>query len=169
VTVTWHAYEVRPKGSPPIPEWYMEHIRATRPRFEAAALAHYGLKIKSGPFGINSRPAMIGAKYAATQGKGEEYNRAMLRAYWQEGHDISDLAVMREVARQVGLDADEFTAALDETEFMAEVDVDIWQARRYGLDGAPAMIFAGRYLVVGAQPYDELCRVVEQIETKSPG
>jgi len=147
----------------------MERIKAARPRFAALADAMYGLKIKSGPFGINSRPAMIGAKYAATQGKPEAYNKAMLKAYWQEGRDISDLAVMRDVAQRVGLDADEFEAALDNTEFEAEVDVDIWQARRYGLDGVPAMIFASKYLVVGAQPYDELRLVVEQIAARGSG
>lgn len=164
--VTWHAYELRPKGSPPIPEWYRERIKASRPRFEAMAEAMYGLKIRSGSFGINSRPAMIGAKYAATQGKAEAYNEAMLKAYWLDGCDISDMAVMREVAEKTGLDPDQFEAALENTEFEAEVDVDIWQARRYGLDGVPAMIFADRYLVVGAQPYDELVRVVEQIEVR---
>jgi predicted DsbA family dithiol-disulfide isomerase len=124
---------------------------------------HYGLEIHSGPFGINSRLAMIGAKYAATQGKGEAYNRAMLRAYWQEGRDISDLTVMREVAVSVGLDGEEFIRALNNTEFEAEVDVDIWQARQYGMDGVPALIFAQKYLVMGAQPYEELVRIVEQL------
>lgn len=130
------------------------------------AEAMYGLKIRSGPFGINSRPAMIGAKYAATQGKAEAYNKAMLKAYWLDGLDISHMAVMCEVAENVGLDPEQFEAALDNTEFEAEVDVDIWQAKRYGMDGVPAMIFAGKYLVVGAQPYGELVRVLEQIQAR---
>lgn len=170
ITVTWHAYELRPQGSPPIPEWYMERIKQSRPRLEAIARDVYYIDINSGPFGINSRPAMIGAKYADTQDKGYEYNQAMLRAYWQEGKDISDLTVMQDVARSVGLDVDEYTAALGNSEFEALVDADIALAKAYepyGMNGVPALVFnvniERKILVMGAQPYDELVRVIEQI------
>jgi predicted DsbA family dithiol-disulfide isomerase len=37
-------------------------------------------------------------------------------------------------------------------------------AREYRLDGVPALVFAERYLVVGAQPYDTLKQVVEKVQ-----
>jgi len=33
-----HSYELRPKGSPPMPEAYRQRIEAGRPQFEAMAL-----------------------------------------------------------------------------------------------------------------------------------
>jgi predicted DsbA family dithiol-disulfide isomerase len=44
-------------------------------------------------------------------------------------------------------------------------------ARQYGLNGVPALVFDNRYLVSGAQPFDVLRRVVDQItaERSNPG
>ncbi len=164
VQVTWHAFELRPKGSPPISDDYRTYIESQRPRLEAVAREHFGLNINPGPFGIDSRPAMIGAKYAAEQGKGYVYNQAMLRAYWQAGQDISQLTVIQDVAEHVGLDGEQFTAALENPKYEAEVDADIAQARAYGITGVPALLFVNKYLVVGAQPYGELVRILEQIQ-----
>jgi predicted DsbA family dithiol-disulfide isomerase len=49
---------------------------------EAIARQHYGIEMKQGPFGIDSRPALIGDKYAEAQGKGDAYHDAVFRAYW---------------------------------------------------------------------------------------
>jgi predicted DsbA family dithiol-disulfide isomerase len=49
---------------------------------------------------------------------------------------------------------------------------DVYQAYRYGLNGVPALVFANKYLVSGAQPYEALAQVVEQIrdeQNKLPG
>lgn len=149
-----------------MPEWYKERIKTLRPQFEAAALTHYGLKINSGPFGINSRPAMVGAKYANEQGKGQVYNRAMLRAYWQEARDISGLPVIKDIAESVGLNDEAYLAALQNPQYEWEVDADIQLAAHLGLDGVPALLIARKYLVMGAQPYEELCRMLDQLNSK---
>ena len=47
--------------------------------------------------------------------------------------------------------------------FDAEVSADVELAHEYGLNAVPALIFADRYLVVGAQPYAVLKQVVEKI------
>jgi predicted DsbA family dithiol-disulfide isomerase len=43
------------------------------------------------------------------------------------------------------------------------VQADIDTARRYGLNGAPAMIFNDRYLVSGAQPVEVLRQAVDRL------
>lgn len=35
--------------------------------------------------------------------------------------------------------------------------------RDYGLNGVPAMVFADRYLISGAQPYPTLAQATEQV------
>jgi predicted DsbA family dithiol-disulfide isomerase len=54
-------------------------------------------------------------------------------------------------------------AALDDPLFDQQVQDDLDTARRYGLNSVPALVFADRYLVSGAQPVDVLRSVVEQI------
>ncbi len=124
------------------------------------------MAINEGPFGVNSRPALAGAKYAEAQGVGEAYHDAIFRAYWQQAQSIEETAVLITVAEQVGLDGSAFEAALAEEKWDAAVTVDVHQAYRYGLNGVPALIFAHKYLVSGAQPYEVLVQVIEQIQSE---
>ncbi len=127
------------------------------------ARERYNRELHPGPFGIDSRPALIGAKYAEQAGAGPAYHDGVMRAYWQQARNISDRAVLAEIAAVAGLAHAAFLAALDDPAFDAAVQQDIDLARQYGLNGVPALVFDNRYLVSGAQPVDVLRRVVEQI------
>ncbi len=127
------------------------------------ARERYNRELNPGPFGIDSRPALIGAKFAEQQGAGPAYHDGVMRAYWQQARNISDRAVLAEIAAVAGLAHAAFLAALDDPAFDAAVQQDIDLARQYGLNGVPALVFDNRYLVSGAQPVDVLRRVVEQI------
>lgn len=126
------------------------------------ARERYGLEINSGPFGINSRPALVGAKFAEAQGVGDVYHDAVFRAYWQEAKNIEDLDVLADVATAVGLDHDQFLAALDDPQYQQEMMADVEQAFQYGLSGVPALVYNNKYLVSGAQPYELLAEVAEK-------
>jgi predicted DsbA family dithiol-disulfide isomerase len=167
--VIWRSFELRPKGSPPMPAEYRARIEAGRPRLLAIAREHYGLELQQGPFGIDSRPALIGAKYAESQGAGSAYHWAVFRAYWQEAQDISDLSVLARIAEQAGLDPQAFNAALADPVLDSRVQDDVDQAQAYGLNGVPAMVFAEKYLVSGAQPYPVLVQVMEQVQAEQRG
>lgn len=131
------------------------------------AREQYGLEINEGPFGINSRPALIGAKYAEAQNVGPQYHDAIFRAYWQQANNIADLEVLAAVAESIGLERSHFLEALRQPAFNAAVNADIEQAFQYGLTGVPAMIFGGKYLVVGAQPVALLGEVAEKMLAES--
>jgi predicted DsbA family dithiol-disulfide isomerase len=136
---------------------------ASRPQLYAHASQHYGLELNQGPFGIDSRDALIGAKYAEAQGVGEAYHQAVFDAYWLEGRNVEDHEVLAAIATGIDLEQDSFLAALKSEKYLAEVMADIAQARTYGLSGVPALVFDNKYLVSGAQPYDVLLQVVQQV------
>jgi len=159
----WRSFELRPAGSPPISPQRRAQIEASRPLFQKRAHEQYGLDIDAGPFGIDSRPALIAEKYAESQGKGEAFHKAVMKAYWQQARSIDDKAVLKEIAEQVGLNTENFDDVLTNPDFDAQVSADIDLAREYGLSGVPALVFADQYLVVGAQPYAVLKQVVEKI------
>ena len=161
--ICWRAFELRPRGGPPIPPEYRQRIEEMRPQLLAIARARYGRLINQGPFGIDSRPALIGAKYAESRGCGPAYHEAVMAAYWQEARDIGDRAVLAAIAESLGLPHDEYLAALDDPTFDAQVQADIDIARAYGINGVPALIFDNRYAVSGAQPADVLRRVLDKI------
>ncbi len=166
VAIHWRSFELRPAGSPPITPQKLAQIEASRPRFEQMAREQYGIEVHAGPFGIDSRLALVAAKYAESQGeaKGATFHKAVMNAYWQEARAIDDLNVLKEIAAQVGLNTEQFATALNEPQFDAQVSADIRVAHEYELNGVPALIFADKYLVSGAQPYDVLKRVVEKVQ-----
>lgn len=162
--IHWRSFELRPKNAPPPPPDYLERVKAGRPRLYEMARTQYGLELNPGPFGFDSRPALVGAKFAEEEGAGPAYHAAVMRGYWLEARDISQVDVLREIATEAGLDADAFSAALAEEKYVAAVDTDVEQAHLYGINGVPAMVFINKYLVSGAQPYEVLCGAVEQIQ-----
>lgn len=162
----WRSFELRPKGAPPISPEYRAKIEAGRPRLYAIAQEQYGLTLHSGPWGIDSRPALIGGKYAEAQGQGGVYHAAIFRAYWQEARSIEDRSVLTDIAREIGLDPTEFQNALTDPTFDEAVSADVNLARAYGLNSVPALIFNDTYLVAGAQPYEFLVQALAEIAGK---
>ena len=116
-----------------------------------------------GPFGFNSRPALIGAKYAEASGQGPAYQHKVMYAYWEEAKDIEDREVLGDIATDIGLKRESFLTALDDETYQKQVLEDIATARSYGLDAVPAMVFADQYLVSGAQPLEVLQQVIGRI------
>lgn len=167
VEIAWRSFELRPKNAPPPPPEYLERVKAGRPRLYEIARTQYDLELNPGPFGFDSRPALIGAKFAEAQGRGEAYHAGVMHAYWQDARDISQIDVLLEIATDAGLDAEAFRAAQSDPHSIAAVDADIEQARLYGISGVPAMVFVNKYLVSGAQPYDVLSNAVEQIRAEA--
>ncbi len=168
IDIRWRSFELRPKGAPPISADYRKKIEEGRPRLYATARETYGLELNPGPFGINSRPALIGAKFAEANGRGAAYAETILRSYWQEGMDISEVDVLTDLGGEIGLDREAFTRALTDPVYIAQVDQDIETARAYGLNSVPSLVFNNKYLIPGAQPLDALQNAVETIAAEHP-
>lgn len=145
-----------------MPPEYRARIEAGRPQLEAMARQRYGLELNVGPFGINSRPALVGAKFAEAQGVGEAYHDAVFRAYWQQAQNIEDVDVLAGLATAVHLNRDDFLAALNDPHYQNAMLADVQQAFQYGLSGVPALVYNNKYLVSGAQPYELLVEVAQK-------
>ena len=152
-----------------MPPEYRARIEAGRPRFAAMAREQYGLAINPGPLGIDSRPALLGEQYAATQGCGEAYHDAVADAYWLQAQSIDNREVLADMAESVGLERVPFLAALDAPEYAEAVDAEIAWAQANQINGVPALVFDQKYLVVGAQPYPVLEQVLRQCQAEAVG
>jgi predicted DsbA family dithiol-disulfide isomerase len=125
-------------------------------RMDAEGLA-YGERAMT----YNSRLAQELGKWAETQPGGESIHDALFRAYFVEGRDISQTAVLLDIARQVGLSVDAAREVLEKRTFKDAVDADWKLSREYGITGVPTFV-AGRHGVVGAQPYEALVELVQK-------
>ena len=109
----------------------------------------------------NSRLAQELGKWADTQPGGEAIHDALFRAYFVEARDISQPAVLLDIVQHVGLSADGAREVLEQRTFKDAVDADWELSRRYRVTGVPTFV-AGRYGVVGAQPYEALEQLVRK-------
>ena len=115
----------------------------------------------------NSSLAQELGKWADTQPGGEAFHDAMFRAYFVEARDISQPAVLLEIAERVGLSGAGAREVLEKRTFKEAVDRDWELSRRYGITGVPTFV-AGDRGVVGAQPYEVLERLVREADEESP-
>lgn len=116
----------------------------------------------------NSRLAQELSKWAEGQGKGDEIHDALFRAYFVDVKNIGKVEPLVEIANEIGLPADEANDALINRSFKDAVDNDWRRCSTVGVNAVPTFL-AGRYLMVGAQPYEELERLVQQAAQAGTG
>jgi predicted DsbA family dithiol-disulfide isomerase len=110
----------------------------------------------------NSRLAQELAKWAATKGMEEKITDALFRAYFVDVKNIGKTDVLAQIAGENGLPADEATDVLLSRAYKDAVDEDWRRCASYGVNAVPTFL-AGRYLMVGAQPYEELDRLIQHV------
>ena len=154
--------EIPPEGRPRnevLPAAYLERAQEGVNRLAAGV----GLQLKLHERLINSRPALQAAEFARAQGRFGLMHLELLKAYWDEGRDVSDIGVLKEVAARVGVDVAGMEAAVTENRFGDYLDARRAEADELGINGIPAHVIADRYLVMGAQPYDLFERVMAKV------
>jgi len=92
---------------------------------------------------------------------------AMMRAYFIDGRDLTDIDTLIEVAERAGLDPKRARAHLADPDALRAIDGADLQARRIGVEGVPFFIFNRRYAVSGAQEAQAL--VEAMIASQAPG
>ena len=110
----------------------------------------------------NSRRAQELSKWAEEKGKGGEIHDALFRAYFVDVKNIGKVEPLAEIAQSVGLPPDEATDVLLSHKYKEAVDEDWRRCAAYGVNAVPTFL-AGKYLMVGAQPYEELERLVQHV------
>lgn len=102
---------------------------------------------------------------AATQGADVQnaLSDAFFRAYFVEGQNLNDRAVLTRLAAGCGLDAERVAAFLEGDEGADAVRGLEGVAQRGGVSGVPFLLFNGKHGVSGAQPADTLLSIMQQI------
>ena len=109
----------------------------------------------------NSRLAQELAKWAESKGKGDEIHDLIFRAYFVETKNIGKPDILVEIARKIGLPADEEVEALVSRSYKEAVDADWKRCDALQVSAVPTFL-AGRYMLIGAHPYEELEKLVRK-------
>ncbi len=155
--------EIPPEGRPRdavLPPQYRARIEANLARMAEET----GLTLRVHDRLINSRPALQAAEYARSLGRFEPMHHELFLAYWERAQDVSDPAVLREVAARAGVDHYGMEQAVEENRYGDYLDSRRREAEELMIDGIPAHVIADRYLVMGAQPYDLFERVMARLD-----
>lgn len=110
----------------------------------------------------NSRLAQELAAWAETKGKAEEVANALFRAYFVDVKNIGKVEVLADIAERNELPKDEATDVLLSRKYKETVDDDWRRCAAIGVNAVPTFL-AGKYLMVGAQPYEELKQLIEHV------
>ncbi|MBN3787460.1 DsbA family oxidoreductase [Burkholderia sp. Ac-20353] len=89
--------------------------------------------------------------FAQRNGNASGLVDALFGAYFRDGRDIGDAAVLIDIAAEAGLDADAVTAFLASDEGTTEIRALEAEAIRQGIGSVPSMQI-GQTVITGAQP-----------------
>jgi predicted DsbA family dithiol-disulfide isomerase len=101
--------------------------------------------------------------WAGLQGKQLELQQALFSAYFGEGADPSDHAVLETIAAQVGLDPAVAHEILSSDRYAADVRAREQFYRSQGINAVPAIIINGQHLIEGGQPVAVFEKVLRQL------
>lgn len=136
----------------------LDDVSALRARYGDRAelrLRHFPLEKHKHAFA-----AAQAAEEALAQGKGWEYVEAVLARV--EDLDRKGEPLLVEVARELGLDAEEFDTALVDGRHILIVDADQAEGKAIGVTGTPTYVVGGERLD-GGKSQDGLRERVEEI------
>ncbi len=109
----------------------------------------------------NSRLAQELAKWAESNGKGDEIHGAIFGAYFAKGKNIGKRQVLLEIAQDLGLPVAEAEVVLEKRSYQEAVDHDWQRCAQLGITGVPTFVINSSALV-GAYPYEDLEKLVRK-------
>lgn len=98
---------------------------------------------------------------AAKQGVADTLVMSIFAAYFVEGLDIGNDAILASLARRSGMDEKAVAAFLNQEEGNEQVYTENLRAHRLGINGVPCFILGDEYAISGAQEIEVLERLLE--------
>ena len=103
---------------------------------------------------------------AEHEGDQDAVKERLLRAYFTEGRDVSDVDELVALAADAGMDADRVRTYLASDEGTAEVRAEIAEAVERGITAVPTFVFEGQWAVPGAQDPDTMLMVLRRVQDR---
>lgn len=174
VNLTWRPYMLDPtvpeEGLPynaymkqKFGEGPSDRFKAMREALEAQG-PELGIDFKFGD--IPMRPNTLNAhrllKWAQGQDLGDAASDALFQAFFTDLKDVGDHTILREIAEEIGMDAELVSELLSKEDDKNSVREEIMFFRNLGVNGVPCFIYNGQFAVQGAQPVETHLKAIEQ-------
>jgi predicted DsbA family dithiol-disulfide isomerase len=175
----WHPFELNPQLGPEGEELFgylarkygttPERSRADRARItDLGAALGFAFAFDDASRIRNTFRAHQLIHWAGLQGRAHAAKQALFAAHFTRGADIHDLDVLAGVAGEIGLDPVAARAVLAEGRYADAVRAEeaFWTGQ--GIQAVPAIVFAGRHLVSGAQGVERFAAILRHLAPGTP-
>lgn len=165
----WHGLPLSPEA----PATWPEHFATRLPRGASVATVQRGLQETGEELGItfhfdrlqqvpDTHEAHRLVRLAAREGRQAAVVDALLSAFFEQGRDIADPAVLGEIAQDCRLDSDTRTAFEDRAAGRGDVDAEEQRMRGLGIAVVPNLLINGRVLVPGPADVSTYVQALDQ-------
>jgi predicted DsbA family dithiol-disulfide isomerase len=167
VEVEWIPYELRPSPTETLkPEGdYLQRTwkQSVYPMADRMGIKIVLPKVSPQPY---THLAFEGFQYAKENGKANEYNDRMLRAFFQEEQDIGNVNVLTKLAGEIGLDEKEYREALDTRKYKEVHQKALEHAyNEANITAVPTFVIGGT-TVAGIRSKETLEQIINEESTK---
>ena len=170
IQVRYHSFQLNPDVTETMPTYEylanrrgfpMAQVKASHQMFQTRG-AELGLDYRFDQALVaNTRDAHRLIHFAKTQGREHEMVLRLFRAEFTDGLDVSDHAVLADLAAEVGLDRAAAVQVLVSGAPAAAFQADIEAAQQLGITGVPFFVFDNKRAVSGAQPLELFKRALD--------
>lgn len=179
VAVQWHPFELNP-NMPAGGENLREHlankygttlngsIEARKRLTELGSAVGFSFDYFDEMRMFNTRKAHLLLQWAQTQNCQNALAEALFVSYFGCRQDISDTAMLLELAESVGLNPDQARQVLESREALQALSVAerSWLSR--GFSGVPVMVFQDQQVLTGTQEVETYIEILKSIINTTP-
>ena len=165
--IQWRGFQIHPEWPPegaPTEQFYRaigeERRRAAWQMIELMA-AETGLEMRPPSVLANSYLALAAQEFAIEHERADSFEERVYRAYFYDGANIGQRAVLLQIAEEVGLDPAALEQALEEDRYRMRIKNTAMVAHQRGISGVPTFII-GNYPLVGAQSADVMRQILQR-------
>lgn len=170
--IEWHSFELNPHAPPsygmPLPG-VLHTLYGMDEDYALGVLAHEAAAARAVGLEFRWRDAKPGNTFDAHRllhlgksvGLGGVVKDRFLRAYFSEGQEIGNPAVLRELAQEAGLETTAIDEVLTSDRYADAVRADERRAAELGIRGVPYFLIDGQIAIAGAQDVAEFVRVLQ--------
>ena len=106
-------------------------------------------------------------RWAGGAGVQDAMVERLFKAYFVEGRDIGDAAVLTDVAGEAGMDTALVSELLGNGSDLALVEREAGMANQMGISGVPTFVFDSKFMISGAREPEILARIIDKAVTES--
>ncbi|MCH8685215.1 DsbA family oxidoreductase [Pedomonas mirosovicensis] len=177
VTIQWLPYQLAPDVPPAGADRadYMEshlgseqqlaaHQDSVREHGVAAGIEFRFERIRRVPNTLDAHRLL---RWAGEHDLAHDMAQRLFEAYFEEGLDIGDRAVLARLAEDIGLSGEDVASLLATDTDVEPIRAGFQRSREIGVRGIPTLIFQGQWAVAGVQATEALVQVLDQLEAEA--